>query len=394
MTIPAHVLHIYQKAKQGDDFITQYPIFGYRHRIAAMGGFDTASGLLAMSRHAGEWFYENMVGNRVAVFVDNPVKPVWEGLISRVTFNLPGVTLTRSLDEMANRVTINYEADANANPASLGLSVDTISESIYGVKLKTIRSARLYSGFGAVDYQQSLLDRMLASLAYPQVSTGLAGNARSVIQVEMIGFYHTLDWETTNTAGKTYFRYFGLPPGHIDNMLTGMVNTFIDSSDRTGLVDNGKFYSSNGADGKTCWQLVQMLAECGNDDEAWVGGVDETDWQTKKRRLYFRPANIAVEYSARITDNMRIRTPLGRLVPLWEVRPDRSIKITDALTGWDGLGSDPRISYLSFIEYDADSQTINWQSEDNTTIRGALGVDTFHSYVGDSYSQRAQNPLF
>lgn len=74
MTIPTHTLHLYQKPKLGNGFIRRYPALQYTHKISAMGGFDTASCNIRLTVPEAEMALADWIGNRVAIFVDNPVR--------------------------------------------------------------------------------------------------------------------------------------------------------------------------------------------------------------------------------------------------------------------------------------------------------------------------------
>jgi hypothetical protein len=116
-----HTLSLYQKPALGNDFLRRLPVYNYRHTIAAVGGFDTASCDIAIrSREEGQQFLDQYIGNRVAFYVDNPVEPIWEGFINRMTFDAGGVQYTISLDEMTNRVTVTYtDVAASATNAQI-----------------------------------------------------------------------------------------------------------------------------------------------------------------------------------------------------------------------------------------------------------------------------------
>lgn len=398
MKIPTHMLHVYQKPKVGNTFVRAYPTMRYKHRIAAMGGFDTMSCTLMVARAEAEYIYESMIGNRVAVFVDNPAAPIWEGLISRVTLNLPGIVLTRSLDKLANRVTvtgIDAAAAFPVIPSPEGAAVnDTASQAIYGIKEGTYR--RSFRSAGSPDtYAASLKSRVLNNLAYPQSSASAQGGGnQTIVEIEAIGFYHTLEWEQAVGFGANYAFRNG-STGVIDQILTGLANaaTFFNNADVSALTNNAQTILDIST-GQTAWANIQTIAEAGNGADPWVAGITPTDWNTKTRRMYYRPAHLDVAYTVRTNDAARIRTLAGALAQPWTVQPDRSMRLTDALVGWDGDGDDPRIVYLSFVQYDADSQRVTWQSEDNIEIEGALQALNALTTSDQRYGQRVPNPFF
>jgi hypothetical protein len=397
MKIPTHRIHVYQKPKIGNQLITAYNAMRYRHKIAAMGGFDTMSCTIMVARNEAEYVYETMIGNRIAVFVDNPAAPIWEGLISRVTLNLPGIALTRSLDELANRVNVTGIDLSVANPTLPqldGAAVnDTASQAIYGIRNGTYR--RPIRASASPDTTAATIKaRVVNNLAYPQASaSSQGGGGQTIVEIECIGFYHTLEWELG--AATNAYTYRNGSTGIIDVTLAGLANgtTFINNADVTGLMNNAQTIFQLQS-GQTAWQVIQTIAEGGNGADPWVAGITGTDWNTDTRRLYYRPANLTVAYTVRSNDGARIRTTAGALIPPWTIQPDAALRLTDALVGWDGDGDDPRVVYLSFVQYDADSQRVTWQSEDNIELQGALQAVNSLTSTDQRYGQRVPNPFF
>lgn len=391
MATPVHELHVYQKPRVGSAFLRSYPAMHYRHRILAAGGFDTASCSIPCTRAEGETIFENFVGNRVAVVVDNPFEPAFDGYISRVTFTQPGIVFTRSLDETGNRIVINQTTSGGGGIPVIAATVNnTTSQALYGIKAKTERAARLHA---STTYAASLSARALNDLAYPLSSVSSNdGSVTAMIELEIKGFYHTFDWE--DTAGFTGTRQCrNGSTGWFDVFLASHANgtTFISSS-AADLVNNLQTYPGV-ADGGTIWKKMQMLAECGDNAQRWICGVSPYDWNISSRRLYYRPASTAVKYLAKVNAPGRLFSVQGAPVQPWTVKPDGIIRIIDALVGWDGDGFDPREAYIAALEYDADSGKVSWQSDDNIAMQGALQVDRWHSSSDQLYAQRASNPL-
>lgn len=398
MKIPTHRIHVYQKPKAGNQLIKAYNAMRYKHRIASMGGCDTASCTLMVSRAEAEYVYETFIGNRVAVFVDNPAAPIWEGLISRITITLPGIVLTRSLDALANRVSVTGIDAVSALPVLPvidGAAVnDTASQALYGIKEGTYRRPMRATSVPDV-YAATLKSRVLNNLAYPQASASSQGGGnQTIVEIECIGFFHTLEWEQAGLTNNGYTFRNG-STGAIDLILSGLDNaaTFFNNADVTGLNNNAQTITQLQA-GQTAWQVIQAVAEAGNGADPWIAGITPTDWNTDTRRMYYRAANLTVGYTVRSNDGARIRTTSGALVQPWTVQPDTVIRLTDALVGWDGDGDDPRNVYLSFVQYDADSQRVTWQGEDNIELEGALQAMFALTTSGQRYGQRVPNPFF
>lgn len=370
MAIPAHNLHLYQKPALGAGFLKRLQTFNYRHEINANGWYDTASCDVAIrSKDEAQQFLDQYIGNRVAIYVDNPMEPCWEGFINRMTFSAGEVQYTISLDEMANRVAVQYlDASTSAtNPITSANADNTASQAIYGQKHETID----------LGYQRTVgtalaatRDTIIAQRAWPKASI-TRGGGNGLVNIEMLGFYHTLEWENyfeNNTAAATLFNF-------ITTLLLPAVEnstTFFDNTDLTDISANALTINRQKIRGDSIWALMQEVQEVGNATNYFVIGVTPTLYNTGTRRLYYRAQNTAIEYTARQSDGLRVRDAYGKIVPPWTVRPDRGIRISDMLIGWNGLGDNPAETWIKSISYDANRQTVDWQGDDDTTAEGVF----------------------
>jgi hypothetical protein len=368
--MPPHTLHLYQKPAIGSGFIKRYQVFNYRHKIASVGWFDTASCDLVVTRAQAERWLDQNIGNRVAFYVDNPVEPIWEGLVSRVTYQVANITFTASLDQLKNRVVVQ---SANVTTAATTTAVDnTDSQAIYGIKEGVIDANIQYTGTGS-QVPDNLRDHIITATAWPQISTAFGGGNAIVLSVEFVGFYHTLEWEkwafATNSAVDASVA--------IDDVIENLANatTFLDNADRTLIETNAAFDQNKlSRNGQSAWQFMQAIQEAGDGSStAWVMGVTPTGYGgVNTRRFYYRPANSDVEYTVRLGEGMRVRNLYGNIIKPWRVVPDRGVRLLDVLTGWSGIGDDPRESYLEVIDYDAETQSVAWQTSDNIELEGAF----------------------
>lgn len=376
--IPVHLCNIYQKPKVGNGFARQFPTYHYRHKISAMGGFDTASfSIKAKSTDDAQSILEDFIGNRVAIYVDNPVEPVWEGLINRLTFTAGAVQMTCSLDQMINRASVVYTGtEGSTTPSQTTLANNTASQAIYGIKQGQIDIGEHPLAAGKPN---ALRDTILSQRAWPQTSITAAGGGDLLIQVECIGFYWTLTWEKRfavtgnvafNTALTTYL-------GEIANAAT-----FFNNADTTGITANATVQAGNTQRGATYWDLIRGIAECGDSTSYWVAGITPTSFTTGTRILYYRPAVTTIQYTAHMADGLIIRNTYGKVVPRWTVRPDCGILINDWLIAGAPVGDDPTQTYIYSIDYDADSQTVSYVGADNTQAEGYFQLKNVYRAFG------------
>lgn len=378
--MPVHTLNLYDKPKRGNTLFDRFVAYNYRHKIAGMGWFDTASCDLVLPRSQAEKWIDLYLGNRVAIFVDNPVDPIWEGFVSRIMFQIGGITFTASIDNLYNRTRVTYSAPATSTiPQQTAAADNTASQAVYGIKEGSLEGYTIDVASGVATEKTTLRDMRLAIAAWPQVSTVVGGGGnQTTLSIEMQGFYHTLEWETHQQAAasvnqpNTNIRTYVLP---------GLANgaTFFDNTDFT-LIDSNSGYTITGNErqGKTAWQKIQEYTEPGDGVNRWIAGITPTSYGGgSTRKFYYQAANSNVEYTARLSDGLRVRNLYGDLVKPWTVRPDRGVRLTDVLTGWSGLGDDPRECYIEVIDYDAESQMVSWQSSDDITVEGSFQLRQF-----------------
>jgi hypothetical protein len=389
------MLHLYEKPKAGNGFLGRFTAQNYKHRISAVGWFDSATcDIIPRSRAAPEQFVDQYLGNRVAIYVDNPAEPVWEGFVNRLTFNQGSTVFTISLDEMMNRVSVKNTAptDTIVTTTAPDIVSSLASQSVYGIK-----AGALDLGFFRVAGTRAatIASTKLAQLCWPQQSITLGSGVPGVIHLEMLGFYHTLKWEERieTAAGaadlKTYITSasFGvLPP-----LLNGA--TFFDNTDFTDIAANATTSPVNELRGKTPWDHLVEIQEIGDTSKNYyVVGISPTDFITGKRRLYYRTANNVVEYSALMRDELRPRDLTRRLIPPWLVKPNRAIRVTDWVVGGAIQGDDPRETYIMSVDYDANAQRVTLTGDDAKTAEAAFQLHQKTKRFGrrfgaSSYSQ-------
>jgi hypothetical protein len=383
-----HKMHLYQKPAVGNDFIRRLSVYNYRHTIAAVGGFDTASCDIAVrSRDEGQEFLDQFIGNRVAFYADNPVEPIWEGFINRMNFSSGGVDYSISLDEMANRVRVVYTTTAADPTVTQGVAAtatvkSAYSQSLYGIKQEQIDLGLMQAGTGVTH----LRDTVMAQKALPKSSIKPGSGGGGLLHIEFLGFYHTLMWEDyrNTVAGSAQLGTF------VDTIIGGILNgtTFFDNTDTSLTVANTNTINQLTAKGETVWDALKKIQETGNTTNYFVIGVSPTDFQLGTRRFYYQVASTDIVYTARQSDGLRIRNLYGQLVPPWTVRPDAGVRVSDMLIGWNGIGDNPAETYITKIDYDANQQTAIYSGDDDISIEGAFNYRRFNKSYGKRNGQQ------
>lgn len=385
MDFPQHSVHIYQKPAVGSAFIQSLPVYNYRHSINARGWFDAASFDIAIPSIADrQRFLDLYLGNRIAIFVDNPCEPAWEGLINRMSFNAGGTQYSISIDQMANRVAIQYASGGAVVTTETTVSNDTNSQALYGIKQDTVDTGpQLSAGTGITT---AFRGTIIAQRAWPKTSRIPSGGGSGLLHVECLGFFHTLEWEEFRDANNALN---ALNTAITAVLLPAVANgtTFFDNADTTDIAANASTLNRNSQRGEKIWNRLLTIAEIGDGTNYYVIGITPTFFGTGKRRLYYRQANSAIEYTARQADGMQVRDLYGNLVKPWKVKPDRGIRINDMLIGWNGVGDNPMESYILKIDYDANAQTAIFSGDDDLTAEGVFNLKQYNQAMGNKPKQ-------
>ena len=383
MSAIPHDISIYQKPAHGKAFIAKYPTTGYKHKLSSFGGSDTASCQIVCTQSEAERFFAEMIGNSARVYVDDPTTPIFDGFINRITYEVGNVVLTRSLDNMMNRVSVTYY---NANSAAAqkteitAVTNNVASQAIYMVKEGNIDAGVHYDN--ADKTHKTVLRNTLRSIyAYPQTSTASRGGGAVLISIELKGWYHAWDWQVyTNTTVTTLTAHALLArlvvrtdAGYSYPNAAFIYETYAAATSPL-ISANASFNMSiESKQGQTYLQMIQSLVEAGDGTQKWVAGITKPDPNDGIRRVYYRASNTTVKYTSRaLSDTGKIFDIYGRTIEPWRVEPDAGMRVTDILVNYSIGGDDPTLVYLDTIEYDAESQTVSWQSGDDATLEGSM----------------------
>ena len=388
-TTPKHTVSIYGNplvsAANSIVMRRQHQAFNYRHSISAIGGFDSMSCDLAVDITTAEAIYQNNLGGRIACYVDNN-QLIWEGFINRITYRPGSKAYTRAFDDMANRVRVMYYRTSTAAVEGVSTVVNnTTSQGLYGIKDAVYDTDVNYGA--NVTHKTSVQTLKLAKQAYPQVSNAQSSGG-AIITLECLGFYWIWDWEVYNSANtstdnadtaiirKTVNTAAEAPANAPNIYITGSGGTGVHVSQ---IATNTAFvFSRENSSGSTYLEVLQAILEGGDASNRWVLGItplDPSGTAGNDRYVYFRAAQTSTLYTTKaLSEPGVIRDIYGRKVDPWRVQPDNIIRVTDVLAGYDISGEDPRQTYMLNVEYDAETQQVTYQGEDDITLQGAFGL--------------------
>lgn len=366
-----HWLTLYRRPQEaltaGEQMVGRYRAYNYQHRISSFGWFDTASCDVQV-RGTGQQsnVLERLLGTRAAIHVLDPIQPVWEGFVNRVSFVKNGVEWSISLDAMANRVTVVY-TNTSVSPGATTLAAannDLTSQAVYGIKGTLIDLPKNYGATGVTTFQ----DTVLALNGWPQASLNTVNSPDSMVKLEMLGFWYTLGWSVyANSATTTPALDF-----MVRSMITQDANgtLFYNNADITDIVVNALTTPTPNYNRQDLLTGMRRVVETGDGSQAWVVGMGESNFNTGTRRVYYRQANVTTRYRARLSDGLRLRDIYGKPVHGWDVRPDCGLQITDLVPGWSGIGDNPSEMYVDSVDYDGTTGVVSLAGADDKRVEG------------------------
>lgn len=168
-----------------------------RYSGAAVGGYEQADveavGPKELIGEVHRW-----LGHYLAIFNDNH-NVVWFGKVMQTTTRRGKRQLTKSLDDMYNRITVAYsydDANGNATRGTTAAGDDTDSQAKYGIK-EQLQS----QGNTSSEQADALRDNALSMLSLPVRMVALGGSGDVGGSLSCKGLWSTLAWRIFNQAG-------------------------------------------------------------------------------------------------------------------------------------------------------------------------------------------------
>lgn len=328
-----------------------------------------------------------------------PKTRFFEGYINAVVYEVGGVIFRRSLDAMANRVNVTYyNADSPAaQKTEITATVDnTVSQAIYGIKTTNLDAGVHYDNADKT-HKTALRDVIINNLSYPQISAASRIGGGVMVSLEIKGLFHfAWGWEIYQNAANVLYPAWasfvdkatgGSRSSNVEYVALVFPDTGWDVLQNSNNTSWGM--SQNSKTGQTFLQWLQSILEAGDGTNEWVYGITHRQQGVTLpgRYVYYRAANTNIVYHTKALGKPgEIQDVYGRTIPAWKVRPDNGIRVTDVLANFENvIGDDPRTSYIKFVEYEADSQSVSWQSSDDATLENSLGLRGYFKAHGERF---------
>lgn len=344
----------------------------WKHVINATMGFDTASfQILGNQSDLERLFMFGLAHDVKRYFREGGRFVVWEGFINELTLNLPGVSYTVSMADLANRVRVRYTAlDTSVNPpvasgatTRTATASNTPSQNAFGIKDLVLSAGETTATLAA-----QIRDSALALYRRPRrrSDVSLGSNALS-LDVKCLGYIHTLNWQVYNQTAVTGAQNASVEIGDI---LTGASQFIAARRISTNTNQIPKFTDFD----RTALDLIQAIAQTADaNGNRWLAQVLED------RTFYYKQASNEVRYTRRIADARQEITHAknGVLVPYELIRPDCYLRTLDVGVGQSFGDSPARLQddmQLMYIEQ------VEFSEPDGLRLLGSLG-DTVQNRI-------------
>jgi hypothetical protein len=315
--------------------------------ISAYGWYDSMSFHIDGIPQARALFWlQYALGRMVRIVVMG--ETAWEGYINEVQAELPGATMLRSLQPMANRVYTTYSLNETAATKTTTASNDTDSQALYGIK-------EIYLVGGTMTDTQATNNstRYLASNKNPPIVHSVTDRPPGTagLTINCNGYYKTLLW-----------RYYGSTVAGtqdsattMDDIMDSVSSEFVNTSS---LAATGRTAPKRFANSQTAWEQITSLAALGtsNDLKYFVGVKANrvlTGWEDPSVLNYSKlPGRPGEWYDA----------TGGFPLEFWQIVPGKWLRVQLPPSDAQLLSAlNPRNLQIGSCEYDWIQQTVTPQ---------------------------------
>lgn len=269
---PVNVLESYHEELNQDQFNIQSVI------SRDMGGFWSAKfRVIAPRRNQALQMLANGPGRAVTFYNDRSL-PVWEGFISKVVVSTGAASAFNDIQPVANEVWVRYRDFTTGVLTRSTVADHANSQAKYGQKDWVLSGGQLR---GAVADQKAENYLNLNFWATPQLDSfeiGGAGGGEIDLQVQCLGWWHTLDWRVYNQT----ILVIEANASVVVTAIEAAVGDFVLS---TQIEANGTQVAQEYDADRRAGEIIKSIAELGD-----ATGLTWVAYMGLNRTLYFQPS--------------------------------------------------------------------------------------------------------
>lgn len=343
--------------------ITDYCWPTYKRETRAVGGDWVAS----FQFSADDSILERWFDNYLACHFEESWGGIttFMGLVWSMRLAYNGLVLTKSMDELANRISVRYQTDSAAAKGVTSTAIDADSEAYYGAWRFNEEAPVFMNATTADAYRDNLLDQ----LAWPRVQQESVqlGGARQpgVLQVEIRGYVHTMNGRLlleTSTA--------------LDD-LSDEIDLAVTGSDYVtkGAIEANTLQVNEETDYEGRWDRIKKLVALGSSGgSVWKAGCFQG------REFTYSQADVSTifyEQEVRTARRLTFGPGTGHHLPAPLVQPGHVMFVRDIMGGRPQsatLLDDPRAMYVQAVEYNAEGVVLKGKPGSEGQKAAALGI--------------------
>lgn len=246
----------------------------------AMGGFWAASFTMNNDETTLRMFFEGGLGREVQFKNENGGID-FEGFINTMTLTGLGASkITTSLDNMKNDILVRYK-DAAGTFARATEAQDTDSQDRYGIKEYVLSAGQLTATSIADNLATLVLRRYRWPKQVPE-DLRLGGELQQprYIEVQCLGYVHTLEWRTYNQTASTGTQSADL---QLADIIASVGQFVAENAFKANPLGVTKEYDADRDAQAICFDIAR-LGDSQNPPQRWVLYMKEG------RRLVYEPA--------------------------------------------------------------------------------------------------------
>lgn len=367
-------------------------VSGITFTKAAQGGDVSASWDMECDEETAFRFLNDYLGKRVVfihpdgIYTDVNLSGIlWQGFVYTVGVETDGLSISRSLQDVYNRVDVSYtELNVNAVPVQtsgqnkrIGFAEDASSQLKYGTRHMISAQGKIAVNDPSANHAVALRNTLLSELKDPapvisgRSATGSTGSSGSVrVSVDCVGIWETLDkrfWSDESTTSSNLSTIIG----EITAPVVG-INKW--GSDSMEFITNNSVMQYRYVDPNspvTAQDAINRICALGDATQSvqWIFGF------RPDRKRYYRALSYAPKYIRYRKDpqNRFYDATTGEQIPSYLVEPGNVIYIPDLLPDgikYDQSLRDARWQMLGSVTF-TEPDTLTWQPR---SVTDAVGV--------------------
>ncbi len=290
-----------------------------------------------------EFWLENGLGRLIRLVALG--ETLWEGMTYIVQAELPGTTLTRTMEEMANTVYVEYSDNDTGKQMVTTASIDSASAAMYGTK-----EVYLPGGTCSSTKATNLATRYLATHKDPPIAREVNDRRQgtAAVRVTAYGYYRTLTWRyyTSTTAGT---QASATTIGDIATSKGAFLST------TQNLAATGRTLPRRFGERQDAWQqMMSLVSEGTSNDRRYFLGVKAgrilTGWEEPITASYQKSVSIPGQFCD---------IAAGMPLPYWYIQPGKWLRMAMAKSESETVArANPRFMIMGSCQYDGVARTV------------------------------------